>query len=459
MATLLLRSLAAVLSIDPAFHPRGVVAMRVDPLGVCSCGAPPFRSAYSKAHRPSQAWSRRRSPSICRWTETWEGCVAAGQPYSRHRRCIRATCASPGYFQTAGISIIEGRDFDSRDRRSTPWVMAINQTLARRSALGREPLGAAFNVNGNLRQVIAVVANVKHQTLNGDSGREFYIPSRRRPRSSRRKPSSSAPRIRWPVPAIREAIWRVDRDQAIGTGRTASAGRSHAHPASRSELAARKLAGTALLLAALGVYGVIAYRLAQRTREVAIRVALGAPPWRVTWTVVGETLAFVAIGHVTGVPLALGAGEAVREFLYGVAPRDASLVAACAVTIGAAIAAAYCRRNGRSPLIPRRRYGGIGMESFARDHQYAAERAPQSRFRGPADLVDDRGIRRAGTHAGGGIYARSGSSHRSPGNRAKSPSVEHSVRPCSIASAARCASGTRFGRLLVCDNSPRNVSR
>ena len=114
-------------------------------------------------------------------------------------------------------------------------------------------------------------------------------------------------------------------------------------------------AATSLLLAGLGVYGVVGYRVAQRTRELAIRVALGAPRWRITTTVLRDTLAFVSLGLIVGVPLALAAAAAVSAYLFGVEPRDAAtLAAACAVVSMAALAAAYlpARRAPRvDPMI------------------------------------------------------------------------------------------------------------
>jgi ABC-type antimicrobial peptide transport system permease subunit len=145
------------------------------------------------------------------------------------------------------------------------------------------------------------------------------------------------------VPALRDAIWRVDRNQAIGT------------PIELQQLIDRTLssrrlltwllgvsAATALLLTALGVYGVVGYRITQRTREIAIRSALGAPRWRLTTTVLRDTLTFVSLGMIAGVPLALAAGAAVRAYLFGVEPRDvATLAAACTAVLAAAFAAAY----------------------------------------------------------------------------------------------------------------------
>jgi ABC-type antimicrobial peptide transport system permease subunit len=268
-----------------------------------------------------------------------------GRPYDRAADNGFARLVSPGYFRAAGIRMLAGRDFDSRDQRAAPKVMAINQTLARRlEALGRDPLGATFIVNGTERQVIAIVADVRHQALAVESGREFYIPYMQAPSFFeeydlvvRAADSMSL------VPAIRQAIWRIEDDQAIGA------------PVALREFIDRSLdphrvmswllggfAVTALVLAALGVYGVVGYRVAQRRNEIALRVALGAPGWRVTSTVLRDALTFVGLGLVAGIPLALGASAAVRSYLFDVGPRDvATLMAAAVVVLAAAIAAAY----------------------------------------------------------------------------------------------------------------------
>lgn len=98
----------------------------------------------------------------------------------------------------------------------------------------------------------------------------------------------------------------------------------------------------ALVLAALGVYGVVRYRLAQQIREIAIRVALGAPAWRVTAVVLRDTLACVGVGLAAGLVLALAAASVIRSYLFRVEPRDsATLAAACALVVAAALLAAY----------------------------------------------------------------------------------------------------------------------
>ena len=110
-------------------------------------------------------------------------------------------------------------------------------------------------------------------------------------------------------------------------------------------------AATTLLLAAFGVYGVVGYRVSQRMKEVAIRVALGAPRWRVTGVVLRDAVTYVGLGLAAGLPLSLAAAAAIRSYLFGVEPGDeVTLAVACTVVITAALLAAYLPAR-RAPRI------------------------------------------------------------------------------------------------------------
>jgi predicted permease len=346
---LLARSLAELLDVDPGFTPSGAMAIRVDPAGRLAdpdrlpffervlesvSAIPAVESAaltifVPMGDRPSMGWDaipqgRDQNPSIDN---------AAGRIVSR------------GYFDTIGIRILEGRDFDANDVRSRPLVMAINETLARRiRAEGGDPLRSTFQVLGSVRQVVAVVGDVKHRGLDGDAGREVYIPMGQAPTFF--QAYDLVVRAADPialVPAIRSAIWDIDRNQALGT------------PVALEEYVSRTLrprrlltgvigvfAVTTLVLAALGVYGVVRYRLAQQMKEISIRVALGAPGWRVTLAVLSDTIVCIGVGLAAGLVLALGAASAIRSYLFRVEPRDSTTLAvACALVVAAALLAAY----------------------------------------------------------------------------------------------------------------------
>jgi predicted permease len=346
---LLMRSFIALLDVDPGFNPRGAMAIRVDPAGRLTgpnrlpffnqviervAAVPGVTSAAMTIHvpmgdRPSMGWDA----------------IPQGRAHNPASDSAAGRIVSPGYFTTAGIRLLDGRDFESRDVRDSPLVMAINETFARQiRGEGREPLQTRMLALGNVRQVVAVVADVKHRSLDGNTGREAYIPIAQAPTFF--ESYDLVVRANDPmalVPAIREAIWEIDRNQALGT------------PVPLEEYVGRTLrprqlltevigvfAAAALLLAAFGVYGVVGYRVAQRMKEIAIRVALGAPRWRVTGTVLSDTVIYVGLGIAVGLPLSLAAAAAMRGYLFGVEPGDGvTLVAACAVVITAAMLAAY----------------------------------------------------------------------------------------------------------------------
>jgi predicted permease len=344
---LLLRSLGALLDVDPGFNTRSVMAMRVDPAGRLPGPArlPFFARVLDEVAAVSGVESAALTINLPMDRNMGWDAVPPGEPHDPAKDAAAGRIVSPGYFRTAGIPLVTGRDFESRDERAAPRVMAINETFARRlRAGGIDPLGRRFIVLGNEREVVAVVGDTKHRSLDQPADQEVYIPYTQAPTFF--QAYDLVVRADDPValvPALRDAIWRVDRNQAVGT------------PVELQQLIDRTLrprrvltwlvsgfAFTALVVAALGVYGVVAYRLAQRRKEVAIRVALGAPRWRITSAVLGDSLGFVALGLVIGVPLALAAGAAVRSYLFGVEARDmTTLMTACLVVLGAATAGAY----------------------------------------------------------------------------------------------------------------------
>src|SRR4029453_8363618 len=221
-----------------------------------------------------------------------------------------------------------------------------------------------FRVLGNVRQVVAIIRDVRHRSLDGDPGREVYIPMGQAPaffQSYDLVVRATDPMALFP--SVRAAIWSVDRDQALGA------------PVGLDEYLDRTLrprrmltgvigvfAITALLLAACGVYGVVGYRVAQRMKEIAIRVALGAPRGHVIAALLRDSLTPLCLGLGAGVPLALASASAIRAQLFGIESHDAvTIVTACAVVVLAALLAAYPpprRPPEGGPIAPPR--GAVG---------------------------------------------------------------------------------------------------
>ena len=347
---LLARSLVELLDVDPGFTPSGAMAIRVDPAGRLrgQDRLPFFERVLDGVSAISGVESAALTifvPMGDRPSMGWDAIPQERAVNPPTDNAVAGRIVSPRYFDTISIRILEGRDFDSRDVRSRPFVMAINETFARRiRAEGREPLRSRFFTLGNVREVIAVVSDVRHRALDGDAGREVYIPMAQAPTFF--QAYDLIVRADDPialVAAVRSAIWEVDRNQALGT------------PVALEEYVSRTLrprrlvtgvtgmfAITTLVLAALGVYGVVRYRLAQQMKEIAIRVALGAPGWRVIAIVLSDTIVCVCVGLAAGVALSLVAASAIRSYLFRIEPRDsATLAVACVLVVGAALFAAY----------------------------------------------------------------------------------------------------------------------
>jgi predicted permease len=357
---LLVRSITLLLAVDPGFRAEGAIAIRVDPAGRLRVPQryPFFVEVLTAVRAVPGVQSAALTINLPLDRNMGWDAVLPGRTFDPVTDSAFGRIVSPGYFSAAGIRVVAGRDFDTRDSRNSQAVVAINETLARRlTTLGRDPLAASLVVNGTERHVVAVVADVKHQSLDTASGREVYVPQAQGPVFF--QAFDLVIRGERPlalVPAIREAIWRVDANQAIGT------------PVELRELVDRSLrprrlltatlsgfAGVALLLSALGVYGVVGCRVSQRAKELAIRVALGGYGWRVSGAVLWESCAAVGAGLAAGLPLALAAGTALRGYLFNVEAHDAGIVTgASAVVVLAALAAAYVPSRRATRVDPAR---------------------------------------------------------------------------------------------------------
>jgi predicted permease len=361
---LLLRSLTTLVNVDPGFNPRGAMAIRVDPAGRV---APPARLPFFDRVLDSvrtvpgvqSAALTIHVPMGDRPSMRWD-VIPEGRELNPATDNAAGRIVSPGYFRTAGIRIIEGHDFNARDVSPHAFVMAINETFARNiRTQGGDPLHVRFTVLGKVRQVIAVVKDVKHRSLDDGVDREVYIPIGQAPAFF--QAYDLIVRANGPLtdpltlaPSIRAAIWAVDRNQALGTpvplehyiGRTL-------RPRRLLTGVVSVFAATALLLAACGVYGVVGYRVAQRMKEVAIRVALGASRRQVITTVLGETMAYLGFGLAGGLLLAFAAAFSMRSHLFGIEPHDAvTLATACAAVILAALVAAWLPARRASQVDP-----------------------------------------------------------------------------------------------------------
>jgi putative ABC transport system permease protein len=280
-----------------------------------------------------------------------------------------------GFFETLRVPLKRGRLFEARDARSAeelranpfaPRIAVVNEAMVRRFFSGQDPLGRRISFDdpsrpdANWSEIVGVVGDVRRSGLDKEPRAEVYFyqgdsPDRRQHLVVR---AEGDPFVA--ARAVQAAVWAIDPDQPVSGVRTLE-------DLLRGTVAERRLSmlllsgfgALALGLAALGLYGVMAYSTAQRTRELGIRLALGAQPRDVMGLVLRDGTRLAALGLGIGVAFALAGSRAVSSLLYGVPPNDPTTFAAVvAVLGGATLLASY---------LPARRAAGVDPVSALRN--------------------------------------------------------------------------------------------
>ena len=240
---------------------------------------------------------------------------------------------SPGYFEAMKIRVVEGRLIDQRDVADGQPVVAINEQLAREYFPGEDPVGQGIQVGEDTdwRTVIAVIADVRHNGLVARPKRGFYLPQEqwatayRNPRRAMTLVVRTAGDPRAVLAPVQRIVRGMDADIPLTQVTTMQDVLAAATQEQRFTMALMAaFAALALVLASIGIYGVIAYSVSQRTREIGIRIALGADVRSVRALVLREGMMPAVTGIAIGVVVALGTTRFLGTLLYGVAPVDAT---------------------------------------------------------------------------------------------------------------------------------------
>jgi putative ABC transport system permease protein len=272
--------------------------------------------------------------------------TVAGQPpiaAGNHPAAAHLTVTG-GYFRAMKIPLLTGRTFDDRDRKDGRLVVMVNEAFARQylggvaSALGRQVLIDRDDPKPPPCEVIGVVGDSRHDSLARETGPEFYVPHTQE--IERRMDivlRTATPKIGGLDAAVGNAVKELDKDVYVPKLQPLEEllGRSLAQPRFNMILLG-VFAAVAMVLAAIGIYGVIAYGVAQRTKEIGIRMALGAQRSDLLNLVLKQGLVLVAAGIAIGFVASLGATRLLRTLLYGVAANDFSIYAIVVVLLGAA---------------------------------------------------------------------------------------------------------------------------
>jgi putative ABC transport system permease protein len=331
-AGLLIRSLAGLVSVDPGFKPQGVSAIPIvlpgtryaDPARQAelfrqllerAAALPGVQSASATSYVPlSGAF---RFVFFCPEGRVCEG--IGKDPVIAQRQI------TPGYFETTRTPLRRGRAFTAADTAQSRPVVIVNETTARRYWPGADPIGKhLMNSRDRVqREVVGVAADVKFRSLDAPNIEEMYLPLAQSPWPSMtvlvRSPADAGPI----VAAVRQELARLDPDIAVSGVQSLDeiVSGSVAQPQLVERVVA-VFAVLALVLASIGIYGVMSYSVAERTREFAVRMALGAGPREILRLVLGEGLGLTLAGMAVGLATSLAVTRLMASLLFGVSATD-----------------------------------------------------------------------------------------------------------------------------------------
>jgi putative ABC transport system permease protein len=260
--------------------------------------------------------------------------------------------ASPGYFLTMEIPILRGREFELRDTAESPPVMVINDVMAREIFPNEDPIGRRIGLNGRIWEIVGIVGNVRHRDLALEPRPEFYVPFLQSAAfngmmvvvRSEQDPASV-------LGGLKTALRNIDPEQPISYVQTMDEVVSHSvvQPRFRTVLIG-SFSIVALVLACIGIYGVLAYSVSQRNQEIGIRISLGASRNEILRMSLREGMLPATVGTAAGVLASLALTRYLSTLLYEIGPRDVLtfIVVPVALLLVAAVACYIPARRAAS---------------------------------------------------------------------------------------------------------------
>jgi putative ABC transport system permease protein len=351
-AGLLLRTLMAVQNVDRGYRAESVLTMVVDPLG----------SEYPTTERLLQFYDRvaqeaRALPGVR--SVAWASTLPMGTSYGGTRFVSIAgdpppqdgkqpsadyQVVDPSYFQTVDLPVVDGRAFDERDISSGVPVCIVNEAFVRAHLQGRSPIGARVSLRDSVdspaseREIVGVARQVKGRPDEIEDFEQVYIPMAQDPLGDMflvvRPASGSASVL---APSVRAAIARVDKQQLVSVRSVTTLEDVAWEATGRHRFRAvlvTAFAGLALVLAMVGLFGILAYSVQRRVRDLGVRRALGATTGDVVRAVLGGAAQVVAAGMLAGIALSVVLGRVMESMLFGVQPLDPLTFVLVAAVLG-----------------------------------------------------------------------------------------------------------------------------
>src|SRR5437016_1601671 len=371
-AGLLMRSFLKLQAVNPGFNPNNVLTMKVSLRGPNYQKAEPIiafndqllnqikalpgvQSAATRSHIPIAPDDGYANLSFA---------IEGRLPGPANRSNAFYNAVSPDYFQTMEIPLLKGRPFEARDDRKSQSVIIINETLARRSFPGADTIGQRMTLNDknpkeeDWATIVGIVKDTKPraQDLTSSPVAEMYMPFAQQPQSSMALTIRATNKPESGVAAVRREVQALDKNQLVHSIRTLESVMSEAVAAPRFRTSLLGVfAVVALILAMVGIYGVMSHAVTQRTHEIGIRMALGARAADVLKLLVRNGMVPVLLGVTLGLAGAVGLTRLMVSFLFGVTATDALTLATVSVGLVLVALIACCipaRRATRvDPLV------------------------------------------------------------------------------------------------------------
>ena len=352
-AGLMIRSFIRLEQVNPGFDARNVLTMRLSlPSAQYSelrkrasffqqviariQSVPGVESAAAISRLPLTPGNSGRGLTI----EGFQSDASGNGPNADYR------VISPEYFKTMGISLIKGRVFTERDNTQASDAVIVNRTLAERFFAGEDPLGKRMSIGSKddpMMQVVGVVEDVRHFGLDSQARPEFYVPYEKDPWPFMTIVVRGGSDPKSLAGAMRSEVWAVDGDLPIPDIRTIDQLLSDSVARRRFNMLLLAIfGGVALVLAAVGIYGVMSYSVTQRSHEIGIRMALGANQSDVLKLVVGQGMTLALIGVGIGLTAAFALTRVMASLLFSVGATDPLTFAVISVLLtGVALGACF----------------------------------------------------------------------------------------------------------------------
>jgi predicted permease len=335
-AGLFLRTVDNLRKVDLGFNARNLVVFRINPQ-LNGYDSPRIASLYGRMIERLEAVPGVRavtlsSPPLLSGSVNTTSIVVEGRPFVRGpQNDVHRMRIAPNFFATMEMPLRAGREFTVRDDLKAPRVAIINQAAVRKFFQNESPLGRRFGsspeTSGEI-EIVGIVRDVKYNSVRDEAPATMYVPYTQSPVGAMAFEIRTAGNPALAVAAIREAVRRVDPNVPLMNVSTQMEQIELRFSQERFFAQAYALfGGLALLVASIGLFGLMSYSVTRRTNEIGIRMALGAQPPEVVRMIMRESLILVAVGVLIGLAAALGAGRLIATLLFGVAATDTPTLA------------------------------------------------------------------------------------------------------------------------------------